>query len=292
MDEPVFIPTKGRADTALTPDVLDALEVPFHLIVEEPERDAYAARWGADRVLVLPPGYQDSYDTTDELGRSKPLGPGPARNYAWDLAQAAGAPWHWVIDDNVRAFYRFNRNQRIQVADDGMFRAMAEFAQRYSNVAMAGPDYVMFTPSKLKRAPFRTGTRIYSCNLIRTGLPFRWRCRYNEDTDLSLRMLKAGWATVQFSAFLQEKVRTQRLGGGNTAAFYEHEGTIPKSAQLIATHPDVTRATMRFGRAHHFVDYDQWRGQPLIRDPAWTPTAYADHVEWPADHPLRPTDTD
>lgn len=285
MREPVFLPSKGRADVALTPDVLDALGVPYRLIVEEPELDAYRARWG-DRVLVLPRSFQEDYDTTDELGMTKPLGPGPARNYAWHLAQQEGAAWHWVMDDNIRAFYRFNRNRRIQVADDGMFRAMAEFVQRYTNVAMAGPDYVMFTPSKLARPPFRTGTRIYSCNLIRTSLPFRWRCRYNEDTDLSLRMLKAGYATVSFSAFLQEKVRTQRLGGGNTAAFYESEGTIPKTAQLIATHPDVTRATMRFGRAHHFVDYGQWRGQPLIRDESWTPTAYADHVEWPEGHPL------
>jgi hypothetical protein len=185
-----------------------------------------------------------------------------------------------VVDDNIRAFYRFNANRRIQVGDPTMFLAMQEFAQRYSNVAMAGPDYVMFNPSKLKRPPFATGTRVYSCILLRTGLPFRWRCRYNEDTDLSLRLLKAGHATVLFHAFLQEKLRTQRLGGGNTDTVYA-EGTVPKSAQLIALHPDVARATMRFGRAHHFVDYSQWRGQPLIRDAAWTPTAYSDHVVWP-----------
>lgn len=278
MPSPVFIPSKGRADIALTPDVLDRLRVPYHLIVEPQEADAYRARWGA-RVLTLPARFQDEYVTMDDHGRAKPLGSGPSRNYAWDLAARQGAPWHWVIDDNIRAFYRLNRNQRIQVGDGACFAAMEEFVSRYTNVAMAGPTYDMFAPSKMARPPFVTGTRIYSCNLIRTGLPFRWRCRYNEDTDLSLRMLKAGWATVQFYAYLQKKVQTQTLRGGNEELYAA--GTEAKSAMLAAVHPDVTRGSIRFGRAHHHVDYSRWRGQALIRDPDWSPTAYRDHVEWP-----------
>ncbi len=78
-----------------------------------------------------------------------------------------------------------------------------DFVLRYENIAMAGPNYFMFAPRKRKHPPFSLNTRIYSCNLIRNDLPFRWRARYNEDTDLSLRMLKAGWCTVLFYVFLK-----------------------------------------------------------------------------------------
>ena len=105
---------------------------------------------------------------------------------------------------------------------------------------MSGPNYFMFASRKTAVPPFVTNTRIYSCNLIRNDVPFRWRGRYNEDTDLSLRMLKAGWCTIQFNAFLQFKMSTQTVKGGNTADFYAVEGTGAKSAMIVALHPDVS----------------------------------------------------
>jgi hypothetical protein len=143
---------------------------------------------------------------------------------------------------------------------------MEDFVLRYENVAMAGPNYTMFAPSRNKFPPFITNTRIYSCNLIRNDVPFRWRGRYNEDTILSLDQLKAGWCTVQFYAFLQDKLNTQVLGGGNTAEFYAKEGTSPKSEMLKAVHPDVTRLVWKYGRHHHHVDYKRFK-QPLRRRP-------------------------
>ena len=68
-------------------------------------------------------------------------------------------------------------------------------------------------------------------------------------------MLKARWCTIQFNAFLQEKVRTQVLKGGNTAEFYAKEGTRPKSEMQVAVHPDVSKLVWRFGRCHHYVNY-------------------------------------
>ena len=43
-------------------------------------------------------------------------------------------------------------------------------------------------------------SRIYSCNLIRTDIPYRWRGRYNEDTILSLDILRGGHCTLLFNA--------------------------------------------------------------------------------------------
>lgn len=82
-------------------------------------------------------------------------------------------------------------------------------------------------------------------------------------------MLKAGWATIQFNAFLQGKITTQQLGGGNTAEFYAHEGTMAKSRMQVAMHPDVSELVWKFGRWHHHVDYSPFKNNPLIpRDDA------------------------
>jgi len=78
-------------------------------------------------------------------------------------------------------------------------------------------------------------------------------------------MLKAGWCTIEFNAFLQDKTTTQAFRGGNTDAFYTHEGTLAKSQMQVALHPDVSRLVWRFGRWHHHVDYRRFRKNMLRR---------------------------
>lgn len=283
---PIYIPSKSRWDSRLTAWTLDRLGVDYRVIVEAEQLDAYAAEMGSvAKLLVLDPAFQDGYDSFDEHGRTKSLGPGPARNFAWAHSIAEGHAWHWVMDDNIDGFFWLHQNHKILAADPTILVAMEDFATRYTNVAMAGPNYFMFAPCRLRQPPFLTGTRIYSCNLIRNDVPLRWRGRYNEDTDLSLRMLKAGWNTVQFNAFLQRKTPTQTIKGGNTEAFYSVEGTLAKSAMLVEMHPDVTRVVWRFGRPHHVVDYSAWRARGLLLDPAaeaprpWSVSVVAGHPD-------------
>jgi hypothetical protein len=243
------------------------MRVPYHVVVEEQQYADYAAVIAPANILVLDKAYQRVYETCDGLGDTKSRGPGPARNFIWDHSIDAGYPWHWVMDDNIRGFYRFNENRKIPLGDGTGFRCMEDFCLRYTNVAMAGPNYFMFTPRKVKQASLIFNTRIYSCNLIRNDVPFRWRGRYNEDTDLSLRMLKAGWCTIQFNNFVQQKLNTQAIPGGNTEAFYADEGTRAKSQMQVDLHPDVSRLTYRFGRIHHYVDYRPFRANKLHLKP-------------------------
>lgn len=264
---PLYIVSKGRADTRLTSRTLEAMGVPYFIVVEEQEYKAYTAVIDAKKVIVLDKRYQREYDTCDDLGDTKGKGPGAARNFAWDHAISLGHSWHWVMDDNIKGFYRTNRNSQIQMLTGAPFAAMEDFSERYSNVLMSGPNYLMFCKRKQKVPPFITNTRIYSCNLIRNDAPYRWRGRYNEDTDISLRMLKDGYCTIQFNAFLQNKLVTQSLKGGNTAEFYAKEGTGPKSAMQVKLHPDVSRIVYKFGRIHHHVDYSPFKRNKLIMKP-------------------------
>jgi TET-Associated Glycosyltransferase len=270
---PLYIVSKGRAETRLTSKALDAMRVPYHLVIESQEFDLYASFVDESKLLVLDPQYQRDYDTCDDLGDSKSKGPGAARNFAWAHAMSLGAPWHWGMDDNIRGFYRLYRNDKIDATDGTIFRCMEDFCLRYANVAMAGPAYDFMTKRKFKLHPIIFNTRIYSCNLIRNDVPFRWRGRYNEDTDLSLRMLKAGWCTFEFNAFLQRKAATQTIKGGCDKDFYAKEGTAPKSEMQVRLHPDCSRLVFKFGRIHHSVDYRRFAANKLVlRDDVVVPT--------------------
>jgi hypothetical protein len=264
---PIYIVSKGRADSRLTAKALEKMGVDYHIIVEAAEYDQYCSVIAKDKVLVLPEKYLDDYDTFDDLGRTKSTGPGAARNFAWQHSIDNGFAWHWVMDDNLKSFSRLNNNLKIRANTGAIFQAMEDFCDRYTNVAIAGPNYDFFAKRKQLIPPYITNTRIYSCLLIRNDIPFRWRGRYNEDTDLSLRVLKDGWCTIQFNAFLQGKVRTQVLKGGNTAEFYAKEGTKPKSDMQLRMHPDVSSTVWKFGRYHHHVDYRPFRTNRLKRKP-------------------------
>lgn len=266
---PLYIPSKGRHQYMMTSKHLTAMGIRHFVIVEPVEIDAYrqAARGLLADVIPLDMSYKDKYELCDNLGRTKSTGAGPARNFAWDHSIAAGHDWHWVLDDNIQGFFRFNRNLKMPCKAPSMWDAMEDFVLRYQRVAMAGPNYFMFVKRKTVLPPFVMNTRIYSCNLIRNDVPFRWRGRYNEDVILSLDMLKAGWCTIQFNAFLQGKLPTQTMRGGNSAEFYWKEGTLSKSQMLVDVHPDVSRVVYKFHRWHHHVDYTSFKANRLIRHP-------------------------
>src|SRR5262245_19904516 len=263
---PLYIPSKGRAQFCITMKELERLRVPYRVVVEESQYADYERALGKHRLLVLDPQYQRDYDACDDLGMTRSKGSGPARNFIWDHSISEGHAWHWIMDDNIKNFYRCNRNTILKLEDGTIFACMENFALRYTNVAMVGPNYEMFVLRREPRPPATLNTRIYSCNLIRNDVPFRWRGRFIEDTDLSLRMLKAGWCTVLFNAFLQKKLPTMLLPGGNTDGIYQR-GTTAKSEMLVRLHPDVAELTWRFGRVHHLVDYRPFRKNKLIRKP-------------------------
>lgn len=263
---PIYIVSKGRWEKRLTADSLQEMGVDYKMIVEEDEYEKYAQYVDSKRLLVLPQKYLDDYVTCDDLGESKGKGPGGARNFALDHCDKER---HWVMDDNIDGFYRLNRNLKVKCLNPSIFRASEDFVDRYENVPLSGFNYVMFAKRKDSLPPFVLNTRIYSCLLISKTIKYRWEGRYNEDTHLSLRVLKDGDCTIQFNAFLANKVRTQTMKGGNTDMFYLKEGTLNKSNMLQDLHPDCSKVVWKFDRWHHFVDYNQFKKNQLRKKQGW-----------------------
>lgn len=237
------------------------MRVPYHIVVEPQEYDNYAAVIDPKKIHVLP---------FSNLGQ----GSIPARNWVWEHSISIGAERHWILDDNISDFYRFHDGKRISVTDGTIFLASEDFVDRYTNVALAGMQYNMFAITSLTssiRKPFLMNTRVYSCILIKNNMPYRWRGRYNEDTDLSLRVLKDGWCTILFYAFLADKMPTMTMKGGNTEDLYkldgQKDGRLLMAQSLQQQHPDVTKIVRKWGRWQHSVDYRPFKNNRLIRKP-------------------------
>jgi hypothetical protein len=250
---PVYIVSKGRWQTPLTARALEKMGVPYHIVVEPQEYEEYAKVINPEKIYTLP---------FSNLGE----GSIPARNWVWEHSiNVVKSERHWILDDNIAAFGRINRNLYHHVTSGTIFKCAEDFVDRYTNVALAGFQYDFFAKTKTRLPAFCLNTRIYSCILINNSIPYRWRGRYNEDTDLSLRVLKDGWNTILFYAFIQEKATTMTLKGGNTDELYQDDGRLKMAESLRDQHPDVVTVGWRFNRWQHVVDYKPFRKNKLIR---------------------------
>ena len=262
---PVYIVSKGRYNNGLTTRALHEMGVPHFIVVENSEYDLYKNGRCFGELLILPEKYKQEYEVCDDFGLSKSVGAGAARNFCIDHSLSNGHKRHWVMDDNIDAFHYLNRNEKFEVRTGATLKAAEDFVCRYSNVPVAGLNYYSFCKKTDKVPPYILNTRIYSCLFIDNLSGYKWRARYNEDTDLSLRVLKDGLCTIQFNTFLCGKITTQRMRGGNSAEFYDEEGTYPKSKMLEELHPDVAKVVFKFNRWHHHVDYSKFKANKLIK---------------------------
>lgn len=247
---PVYIISKGRWESRLTSKSLERMKVSYHIVIEPQEYDNYASVIDKDKILTLP---------FSNLGQ----GSIPARNWVWEHSISIGAEKHWILDDNIYDFYRLNRNSRNIVQTGTIFKCCEDFTDRYENVKISGMNYRFFMVPTEKHPPYYLNTRVYSCILIDNSLKHRWRGRYNEDTDLCIRVLKDGYCTILFNAFLQEKAATMTLKGGNTDELYKDDGRLKMAQSLVDQHPDICTVSWKFGRYQHHVNYDGFKRNKL-----------------------------
>ena len=251
---PVYVISKGRARRCITARMLSQGGVPFTLVVEEQEADEYrAAGWG-DHLAILP--FRD-------------LGAIPARNWCWEHAIEQGADRHWILDDNIQNMQRWHQGRRLAVDERFALSVMEEFTDRYTNIGISGPNYVMFATGHA--APIFLNVRVYSALLIRNDMPYRWRGTYNADTDLCLQVLTGGLCTVLFNALLIQKIRTMQMRGGNTER-YQGDGRLRMARSLERVWPGIVETKRRYERPQHVI-----KGQSRMFD---TPLIRRTDLDW------------
>jgi hypothetical protein len=245
---PIYVISKGRHDCCLTARFLVADGVPFRLVVEPQEVDLYAREFDRAIISALP---------FSNLGQ----GSYPARNWVWE--DALEHKRHWILDDNIGQVRRLYAGERIPCASGPAFAATEDFVDRYENIAIGGLNYQMFvTPTS---PPFRSNVHVYSCLLIRNDLPYRWRLRYNEDTDLCLQVLSDGWCTVLVNLFMIDKKTTMTMKGGNED-LYQGDGRLKMARSLEKVWPKYVSVDRRYGRAAHVVHWGRFETALKLRD--------------------------
>lgn len=245
MKYPVYVISKGRSSKCLTARFLERDGTPFRLVVEPQEVDAYADIHGNKVIEVLP---------FSNLGQ----GSIPARNWVWENAKSLGHERHWILDDNMWMIYRRYRAIKIRCNSRIALSIYEEFIDRYENIGIGGLAYEMFVPNRQRMPPYYLNVHVYSCLLIRNDLPYRWRGRYNEDTDLCLQVLSGGLCTVLINAFMVDKIVTGAMEGGNTTELYQDDGRCRMARSLQRAWPYIVETKRRFGRPQHVIR-DTWK---------------------------------
>jgi len=236
---PIYVISKGRWESRQTHKALTKIGAPHRVVIEPQEFEDYASVIDESMLLVLP---------FSNLGQ----GSIPARNWVWEHSIEEGWDRHWILDDNISEFFRLHHNRKYHMDSCHCFPVIEEFVDRYQNVGLAGMQYEHFIPRKEKHPyPLNFNTRIYSNLLIDNSLSIRWRGRYNEDTDLSIRVLKLGLVTCLFNAFLADKTTTMLMKGGNTDELYADDGRYQMALSLVC----------------HFYRFHPWM---ILKSPPYT----------------------
>ena len=243
---PIYIISKGRAGACLTANFMIEDGAEFYLVVEPQEAELYSHTYGSARLLVLP---------FSNLGK----GSIPARNWVWEHSKENGHKRHWIFDDNIRLIRRLYKGKRLRCATNLACSTLEEFVDRYENIGIAGMNYTMFVTDHTPK-PFYLNVHVYSCLLIDNSLEYRWRGRYNEDTDLCLQVLSSGsLCTVSFNAFTIDKVATGVMSGGNADELYKGDGRLKMARALERNWPGVVTTDRRFKRPQHVIK-NSWKG--------------------------------
>jgi hypothetical protein len=121
---PIYIISKGRWESRLTSKALEKMQVPYRIVIEPQELNAYAAVIDPKKILVLP---------FSNLG----MGSIPARNWVWEHSISEGHDRHWILDDNIAGFIRVYNSKRLKTDDPAVFSQIEIFADRYKNVGQA-----------------------------------------------------------------------------------------------------------------------------------------------------------
>ena len=212
---PIYVPSKGRTDKkALTCALLRRSGIPFSLVVEPQELEAYERVFGAECILTLPENNK---------------GLAYARTWIKKHAQRAGHFMHWQFDDDIKQLRRWYKGKRVPAPAPAILAACEDFVDRYENIGAAGIRHQAFAD---KTRPFLVNKFVYCVNLIRSDLPYQWRTD-RDDVDFSLQVLSGGWNTILFNSFFHEAPTTgTNVGGCEASCYRKSDGKIKSIRQL------------------------------------------------------------
>jgi hypothetical protein len=176
---PIYIQTKGRPDCP----TLKLLPPGSALIVIEPQDKQPYDQVPALR-LVLP---------QDNMGLPR------SRQVVFNHAVTKGHHWYWLMDDDVKKFYRVQNGKTIECpAEEALLAAQAMFSDR-PFVAQGALEYSQFAWSNRRGFCLDSYCDVVVAINTRLAAVAKWDASFplKSDRDFTMQLLAAGYSTMR-----------------------------------------------------------------------------------------------
>ncbi len=256
---PIFVTSKGRARQAPVLGILRACKLPYFLVVEPQDLDAYRQDYPEASFFVLPENDQ---------------GLAYARQKVLDYCRAESIPWFWLLDDNIKQFMYVKDRVKIPVTANVVFAGIERLVEQYVNVAMASPDYQQF--AVFAESEYTANTRTYCAVLInaQTGLNYRpGVLDMKSDVDWCLQHLAAGWNTLLVHSYAMDKPTMGLTRVGGQADNYRKGRDSMYAHRVHRLWPNVTELVQKKRGTDVKVNWRAFTTPLLKREETWEITS-------------------
>ena len=265
----IYIISLGRFEYLDTAKSLEEMEQNYFIVVEPFEFELYKDRmknFKFGTVLSCGVNFHELKDGSKHV-----------RNWVHRRNIKNGSTHYWLLDDNMRGFYRHHLNQYRKVKDGSCFYYVEKLQKHFKNVGICGHAYKSDTPAIDKgRSHLNVNSKVYSSFLIDVKLCKKledcsmniWRGKYNEDIILCIDSLRKGLSTFTTSQYVCDKMTTGRRKGGNQKDLYKKNGdgnwdSKIKTDYLMETFVDlskkdlITYSDRRGKKYHHYINWKE-----------------------------------
>lgn len=200
----VYIPSKGRPTTGSTYLLCKNAGIPYKVVCEPQDFEAYSAEIGADNLVML-----DKNDQGIQYARSF------IKKYSTELGQEK----HWQMDDDMKYFTTRVNEKNVRTDILAVVSIVEAITKLYSNVGISGITSNAFAFSKPRKV--QANRLAYGVVLVNNEIEQFWRPDTVEDWDYTLNMLEAGYCTLAFNHVNFVTPGTGTNAGGNQMTDWE-----------------------------------------------------------------------
>lgn len=221
---PIFIATKGRADTCTTAQKLLAEGTLFTLVVEPQDAAAYAKVFGVgvNMVVLLENNKGVSY----------------ARNHILGLARELCMTWFWMLDDDIKDMFTVESKKLVRKPFTEVMASAERVIEKLDNVAVGAMEYGQYAWAAKKESVLNSYCDVAVLINVKKTQHIQYREACKEDRDFVLQCLASGYDSARSSltAFAVPKNGSNK-GGLHDA--YASGLETHWSAKMVALWPGV-----------------------------------------------------
>lgn len=192
--------------------LLTKLKIKHYLFIEPSQEQQYK-NW-------FDPSYCELVIYNKDLSKLK-MGSTPGRNYIMNYWRDKKQKFIWVLDDNIKNFYRFNKGLKKEIESEIIFSSVENYVLNCDNVVMASHNFNPFVTQGDLRPCIIKNCKMYSCILVDVTKNLEFEHRHQEDNFISVQLLEKGYCSLCFNHILYNKNTSGNDKGGNREAIYK-----------------------------------------------------------------------